>query len=99
MEGFGTFIGSDGDTYMGSWFANQKYGYNQKRSTQRPWCVLLGLMAVAMLVIGAKIPTTVSSRTRNRTTHYRFSMGLSILETKREKAKGKRGGQSMVLVR
>ncbi|GKV40093.1 hypothetical protein SLEP1_g47765 [Rubroshorea leprosula] len=31
MEGFGTFIGSDGDTYGGTWSADGKHGYGQKR--------------------------------------------------------------------
>ncbi|KAH0972115.1 hypothetical protein GBA52_024271 [Prunus armeniaca] len=31
MEGFGAFIGSDGDTYRGSWSSVRKHGFEQKR--------------------------------------------------------------------
>ncbi|KHG01592.1 Phosphatidylinositol-4-phosphate 5-kinase 1 -like protein [Gossypium arboreum] len=30
MEGFGTFIGSDGDTYRGSWSSDLKHGFGHK---------------------------------------------------------------------
>ncbi|KAK1385185.1 hypothetical protein POM88_022920 [Heracleum sosnowskyi] len=30
MDGFGTFIGSDGDTYRGAWVNDRKHGYGNK---------------------------------------------------------------------
>ncbi|KAG2242095.1 hypothetical protein Bca52824_096060 [Brassica carinata] len=31
MEGFGSFVGADGDTYRGQWIADRKHGHGEKR--------------------------------------------------------------------